>query len=47
MSNKFSRLSIGFISLLLFTGGVVTQAPSYASEEIADVAGTWKMTVPG
>jgi hypothetical protein len=47
MSNKFSRLSLGFASLLLFAGGVVIQAPSFAAEAVPDVAGTWKMTVPG
>jgi hypothetical protein len=47
MSRKFSQLSIGFVSSILFATGAVAQAPSVAPTNITDVAGTWKMTIPG
>lgn len=47
MSLKFSQLSIGFVSSILFAAGAVAQAPSVAPTNIPDVAGTWKMTIPG
>ncbi len=47
MSRKFSHLSIGFVSAILFAAGAVAQAPNAASTNVPDVAGTWKVTIPG